>query len=156
MNIDIQQILLHLFNVAILFAIIYFLLYKPVKNFMDKRHQSYVDMDNEANDKLKEAEEIKKQYEDKLVKAEEEIKVLKSEASKAADLRASESEQAARAQAEEIIKNAKAQAESEKNRILSKTGDEIAEIAREAASKVVFNNSSEAFDSFLKAAEGNK
>ena len=37
LNIDWQQILLHLLNFVILFAILYFLLYDPVKKFMDKR-----------------------------------------------------------------------------------------------------------------------
>ena len=37
LNIDFQQIFLHLFNFVVLFAILYFLLYKPVKNFMDQR-----------------------------------------------------------------------------------------------------------------------
>ena len=41
LNIDLQQILLHLFNFVVLFAILYFLLYKPVKSFMDKRTASY-------------------------------------------------------------------------------------------------------------------
>ena len=36
LNIDFSQILLHLFNVVILFAILYFLIYKPVRNFMEK------------------------------------------------------------------------------------------------------------------------
>lgn len=37
LNIDWQQILLHAFNFVLLFAILYFLLYKPVKDFMEKR-----------------------------------------------------------------------------------------------------------------------
>ena len=37
LNIDWQQILLHLFNFLILFGGLYLLLYRPVKAFMDKR-----------------------------------------------------------------------------------------------------------------------
>ena len=37
LNIDWQQILLHVLNFVILFGGLYFLLYKPVKNFMAKR-----------------------------------------------------------------------------------------------------------------------
>lgn len=36
LNIDWQQILLHLLNFMILFGILYFFLYKPVKDFMEK------------------------------------------------------------------------------------------------------------------------
>ena len=54
LNIDWQQILLHLFNFAILFAILYFLLYKPVKDFMAKREEYYKNMDaEEYRDKIK-------------------------------------------------------------------------------------------------------
>lgn len=35
LNIDWQQILLHLFNFSILVGGLYLLLFKPVKNFMD-------------------------------------------------------------------------------------------------------------------------
>ena len=39
LNIDIQQILLHLLNFTILFAGLYFILYKPVRKFMDAREE---------------------------------------------------------------------------------------------------------------------
>ena len=48
LNIDWQQILLHLFNFLILFGGLYLLLYRPVKAFMDKRTAYYADMDAEA------------------------------------------------------------------------------------------------------------
>ena len=41
LNIDWRQILLHLFNLVILFLILYFLLYNPVKKFMEKRKKLY-------------------------------------------------------------------------------------------------------------------
>ncbi len=47
LNIDWQQILLHLFNFVILIAGLYILLYKPVKNFMAQREQHYKDVDAE-------------------------------------------------------------------------------------------------------------
>ena len=41
LNIDWQQILLHLLNFVILAGGLYLLLYKPVKTFMEKRQQYY-------------------------------------------------------------------------------------------------------------------
>ena len=41
LNVDWQQILLHLFNFIILFGGLWLLLYKPVKNFMAKREAYY-------------------------------------------------------------------------------------------------------------------
>ena len=56
LNIDWQQILLHLLNVTILFAVLYFLLYSPVKKFMKRREEHYSELERRAQAKLEEAE----------------------------------------------------------------------------------------------------
>ena len=56
LNIDPQQILLHWMNLAILIGGLYFLLYKPVKQFMEKREAHYKDLDAQAAEKLAQAE----------------------------------------------------------------------------------------------------
>lgn len=153
LNIDFQQILLHLFNVVILFAIIFFLIYKPVKDFMEKRQQEYKKMDDEAAGKIREAQELKLSYEDKINKAEEEINAMRAEASREMDERSREMEAEARESAQKIIDSARLQAETQKNNILESTKDQITKLAQDAASKAIFENPSQAFDSFLKAAE---
>ena len=55
LNIDWQQILLHWMNLAILIGGLYFLLYKPVKDFMEKREAHYRELDRQAAGKLEEA-----------------------------------------------------------------------------------------------------
>ncbi|MCF0229439.1 MAG: ATP synthase F0 subunit B [Parasporobacterium sp.] len=155
LNIDFQQILLHLLNFVILFAILYFLLFKPVKNFMDNRKKEYQDMDDKAHKKLKEAEELKADYEKKLSSADEEIRLMKAEASKELDEFTARSEADAREKAAQIIEKAKAQGESEKSRIINTAGIEISELAKEAAAKVVFGNASDAFDRFLDGQKDN-
>ena len=67
LNIDWQQILLHLFNFTILFGALYILLYKPVKDFMDGREAHYADMDSKATQALADAESSKASYEEKVV-----------------------------------------------------------------------------------------
>ena len=153
LNIDFSQILLHLFNVVILFAILYFLIYKPVRNFMEKRKEEYQRMEEEANGKVKEAEDLKRSYEEKLSKAEEEIHSMKEDASREMTEKAGEIRQQAMEEAQTILNRTKAQAEHEKEKILEETGEEVANIAKEAASRAIFQNPSEAYDSFLKAAE---
>ena len=153
LNIDFSQILLHLFNVVILFAILYFLIYKPVRNFMEKRKEEYQRMEEEANGKVKEAEDLKRSYEEKLSQAEEEIRSLKEEASREMSEKAGEIKEQAMEEAQAILDRTKAQAEHEKEKILEKTGEEVAKIAKQAASRAIFQNPSEAYDSFLKAAE---
>ena len=58
LNINLQQILLHALNFVILFGAMYFLLYKPVKSFMDSRKAHYEKMDEDAKAVLAEAEII--------------------------------------------------------------------------------------------------
>ena len=156
LNIDFQQILLHLFNVVILFAILFFLVYKPVKNFMDKRKQEYLDMDKEAENKVKEANELKEEYEEKLRQSEAEIKAMRSEASRDALEKAHAIEEEARDHAEKILELARMQADNEKDKILGSAGEEVAKLAKDAASRAMFGSPSEAYDSFLKAAEDKK
>ena len=69
LNIDWQQILLHLLNFVILFTGLWFLLYKPVRSFMQKRKEHYEKMDADAEKKHAEAEEKRAVYEEKLAQA---------------------------------------------------------------------------------------
>ena len=73
MNIDFQQILLHLFNFSILSFGLYLLLFKPVQSFMEKREHTYLDMHHKAETELKEAEELKAAYEKHLETVEAEV-----------------------------------------------------------------------------------
>ena len=72
LNIDFQQIFLHLLNFTILFGALYFLLYSPVKDFMAKRAAYYEDMDNQAKQTLEDAGQVRADYEQKLENAAEE------------------------------------------------------------------------------------
>ena len=55
LNIDWQQIILHLLNFAILAGGLYFLLYRPVRKFMDQREEHYRQMETEAQQRLDQA-----------------------------------------------------------------------------------------------------
>ncbi len=155
LNIDWQQILLHLFNFVILFAILYLLLYKPIKNFIEKRRQAYIDMDNEANLNKSESEKLKAQYEEKLAKAETEIASDKNAAIKDAKEKAERIVADAENEAKTIIDKAQEKAKTQKEKIIAEANEEITNIAKEAAAKVVFGSTSEAYDSFLDSAKGN-
>ena len=153
LNLDIQQILLHLMNFVILFAILYFLLYKPVRAYMDKRQETYQKMDDEARDAKQAAEELKLQYETQLANADAEIAEKKQEAIKAAEQRAKNIEAQAKEEAEGILSGAKRQAESERDRIIGEAGDALTNMAKEAAEKAIFGTTSDAYDSFLNMVE---
>ena len=61
LNIDFQQIFLHLLNFTILFAALDLLLYRPVKAFMDARAAGYAEKDRQARETLEEAERVELQ-----------------------------------------------------------------------------------------------
>jgi F-type H+-transporting ATPase subunit b len=154
LNISWQQILLHLFNFAILFAILYFLLYKPVKDFMEKRQIHYQDMEQQIKNRLSEAETAKSNYERKMAAADEEIRAKKAQAQ--TDLTQSTEAQLQMAQAEaaQIIAKAKAEAKAQRDEIVNGAQGEITQMAIKAVEKMVLPNTSDAFDKFLNSVEG--
>ena len=74
LNIDLQQILLHMLNFVILVGGLYFILYSPVKKFMDQRAARYAEMDKAAADKLSEAEKLAASHQAQLDKLDEELR----------------------------------------------------------------------------------
>lgn len=80
LNIDFQQILLHLFNLVLLFAILYFLLYNPVKKFMDDRARRYEELDAQRKAALAAAQEQQQHYTELLAKADDAIAARSHEA----------------------------------------------------------------------------
>lgn len=149
LNIDFQQILLHLFNFVILFAILYFLLYKPVKQFMEKRTAYFKQLNDEAQANLADSEKAKAEYAEKIAAVDEEIAANRDlarrelERTSAAKIRQVEEE------AEKIIANARVLAENERAKILREAQDEITELVTDAAEKIVSGSTSDAFDQFL-------
>ena len=156
LNIDWKQILLHLFNFVLLFAILFFLLYKPVKKFMDKRMQYYKDMDDDANKKLEDAEEMKKAYEEKLSAVDEEIAGKKRDADLLVEKERQETIDLAEKEAGAIIKKARADGEAEKKKIIDGARAEIVSMVTEACKKAVSADPSAAMDGFLSAANEDK
>ena len=151
LNIDWKQILLHLFNFVLLFGILFFLLYNPVKKFMDKRVQYYKDMDDETKKKKDDAEELKKLYEEKLSVVDKEIAEKRQQADESvAEERRLQMEQAAK-EAEEIRQKARADGEAEKKKIIDDAQIEIIDRVTEICKKSITGDSSEAMDGFLSS-----
>jgi len=154
LNIDFQQIFLHLFNFVLLFAILYFLLYKPVKQFMERRTEYYKQLDTQANDHLADAEKAKAEYADRLAAVDSEIAAAKDKARREQDAVNALKKKQAEDEAAKIIANARTAAERERAKILKDAQNEIAEMVTNAAQKVVMGGTtSDAFDEFLATAQ---
>lgn len=152
LNIDFQQVLLHLFNFVILGGGLYFLLYKPVRAFMEKREKDIRDQLDEAKSVREEADSLKADYEQKLRDAAEEIRKerLDAEDQLAKDRKAMEDE--GRKAASEYMRRARIESEKERTVMLEEAQKEIRSIAAEAAEKLVRESVSGVYDEFLERA----
>ena len=148
LNIDWQQILLHFFNFSILTGGLYLLLFKPVKDFMDKRKQTYEQMDAQARQARDEAQQLKAQAEESLAQLDKELAEKRSSAEK----QAQQQQQAARQQADKLLSDARAQAEQEGKRILAQANRDAVSLVESAMDKLADRQTGQAYDTFLAAA----
>lgn len=153
LNINLQQILLHALNFVILFGGLYFLLYQPVRKYMDGRRAHYEKMDEDAKAALAQAEQTKADYEAQLKNADEEIAARRRSAEEALQHEADERRAQAQQQADEVMAKARAAAANERERVLAQAKDEVSELMSAAAEKLVLSSTSEAYDQFLNTAE---
>ncbi len=152
LNIDWHQILLHLFNFTILFAILYFLLYSPVKKFMESRELHFKKMDEQAKENLQKSEDIKSEYESKLNNISDEIAQMKERSQKEANTAAKLTIEQSKAEADKLISDAKNEIEREHKKMLADAKNEISDIVSDAVEKIVLNSNTQAsYDSFLNA-----
>ena len=152
LNIDWQQILLHFFNFSILTGGLYLLLYKPVKDFMEKREEHYRALDASAQEALAQAQEKLKAADARAAALDDELAGRRAAAAKEAEELAERQRAAAQAQAEKLLSDARAQAEREREEIVSDANREAVSIAEAAMDKLA----GEAYESFLTSVEGEK
>ena len=152
LNIDLQQICLHLFNFTLLLAILYFLLYQPVKDFMAKREAYYADMEHKAQEALDRAREAQTACEEKLAQADEEIHRRGEEAQGAAAQAADARLALAEAEAGRILERARADAQAERQRAAGEARREVSDMVMAAVEKLVLADTAAAYDQFLTAA----
>lgn len=139
LNIDLQQIFLHLFNFTILAGGLYFLLYKPVKDFMEKRTAYYQGLEDAAVQKLEDAKKVEKEYQERLDNVGEEIKKKLAKASKDAEEVANTTIADAKKQKEKILLEARELAQREKEKAVVEAKEEIVKLALAATKKMLGN-----------------
>ena len=150
LNIDIQQILLHMLNFVILFAVLYFVLYKPVKNFMDRRDEDFNEKSDRANRAMEEADSAKSAYEEKLSGIEDEIKSLREDARRKGVEEADAIREQARREADEILEDARRKAEQAKTAAVRSADNRIRDLAEQAAEKLVIESTAQAYENFIE------
>lgn len=151
LNIDWQQILLHLLNFSVLTLGLYLLLYKPIRNFMDKRAEHYCKLENEAQEKLKQAKELKVSYKERLDSIETEIGEKRARAAQESKQAVDALLQSAKEQAAKLLSDAQEAAQRERAKILEGAQREIASMAIAATEKLLAQSASGTLDQFLDA-----
>lgn len=139
-------------NFVILFAVLYFLLYKPVKKFMDDREAEYKKASDEAKKKLETADKALSELDETIAQKDKEASdkraALLADAQEQYTKKISEAEK----EAEKIIGDAREQADAIRRKAVSESSDDISKLAIASVKKTVLS-ADEAFEAFLEAVE---
>ena len=146
-------------NVLILFVILRIFLFKPVNKIMNERTRSVQDDIDSAKKAREDAEELKEQYENTISEAKEEAKYIIMKAHEDAESERAAIIKKSHEEAEQIVAEADKTIENERKRIIRQAQSEIADLAIEAASKIVGANVDDEknrrlVDEFLSNEEG--
>ena len=151
-----------LINLIIFFLLMKRFLFKPIMKVMDKRKEMIDNQFNDAENANNQALEFKKQYEKKIENINEESESIISDARESAKAKYAKIIDKAEADAEKLKAVAKKQAETECENERRMAREDIANLAMEAAAKVIGANvsaetNSDIFDEFLnESSESNE
>lgn len=150
-----QSILLHTINALILFAVLYFLLYKPVRKFLKARQARIEEQLQSARDTQEQANTEYAAAKDKLRGADAEVAATVSKGAQQAQARAQEIIATANEEAARIIEKAQREANNILHNAREAMTDEAASLGVQIAAKVLSREVSESdhrqmIDDFLK------
>lgn len=137
LGLDPLEVLLHLLNLAILVVAVRFLLYKPIKKFMDARKEAYKKEAEEGKKQMEEGLKLKEEGLQLIEKAQDDAVRLSEEATASALLQAEEIRLEAEKEAKLILENARKDAEAYQREQKEELGREVGELAMQMASKIL-------------------
>ena len=121
----------------LLFTLLSFLLFNPVRDLLEKRKQRIVDTQEAAAREKQEATSYKEEYDKKLQEVDKEVQEILAEARKKAMKNEAKIVAEAKEEADRILARANAEIELEKKRALDDMKQEMITIASMMAEKVV-------------------
>jgi F-type H+-transporting ATPase subunit b len=137
MQIDFVTIAVHLINVVILFFFLRWLLYKPVKKFLDARSASF---DERREDLARQEEDLAKRiadYESSIASSKQEADGIIREARNNANKRAEKIIDEARDSAKEILAATRTEIAAERETAQARMREEVADLAVVIAARVL-------------------
>ncbi|SEH56961.1 F-type H+-transporting ATPase subunit b [Ruminococcus flavefaciens] len=147
------------FNTVLLFVLLRIFLFKPLNKIKADRTRTIQDNLDSAEKAKTEAEELRQQYENSISDAKEEANQILIKAREDAEAERSAIIKKSQDEADKIIADADKTIENERKRVLRQAQSEIADLAIEAASKIIGENVDDEknrrlVDKFLSEEEG--
>ena len=136
-SVNLWQILISLINLALLFLIIKKFLFKPVKNVLDKRRREIDQQYAAAEAAETQANESRRDWEQKLSGARAEADAILTEATEQAKSRADKLISEAKESADGIVRNAQNEAQLERQRATDGIRREIVQVSGALAEKML-------------------
>ncbi len=136
-SVNLWQILISLCNLLILFLILKKFLFKPVKKAVADRENAIKQQYEQADSAQKAADDLKQQWENKMLEAEENANAILSEASENAQKRSDAIIAETNERAERIIKQAENDAELEKKKARAGIKQEIIDVSAALSEKML-------------------
>ena len=131
------EMLFYAINLVILIVVVRLLVYKPIKNIVDKRKE-HLDFLFTENERLnKEALELKKSHEKALQETRLEVARMTEEVTKNAEKKSNEIISEAQKKANEIILKATKEMEEEKARTINTCKQQIPAVSMDIARKIL-------------------
>lgn len=158
MNLNFSDIVQHLVNILVLYALLRLLIYKPVRKFMDARAARVQAQLDEAERMHAQAHEDSEQAAKRLAEVEDEAHRKLVESNRSASEEAAAIAAQAQEEARAILDKAKAEADQQRAEIQRRLQPEIADMAVEIAEKLLSREVNEAdnraiIDSFFESLE---
>ena len=149
------------FNTVLLFVLLRIFLFKPINKMKEDRTRTIQDNLDSAEKAKAEAEELRQQYEDSISEAREKANEIMIKAHEDAENERAAIIRKSQEEADKIVADADRTIENERKRVLRQAQSQIADLAIEAASKIIGENVDDEknrrlVDKFLSEEEGGK
>jgi len=129
--------LFHLFNLFVLVAVLYFLLFKPVKKFIAKRKETIIKMEEENRAAKAELNKIKSEYESILHEARTKAEAIIADSIKQGGMKQNEIISLARQEARDIIVKTENDINDDKKKAAKDIKEQIRVISAQLAQKIL-------------------
>lgn len=159
LDINIWNFIWSAVNLILLFILLKIFLFKPIGKIMDERTRAIQDDIDAAKKSKDEAEALKQEYAENISQAKEKAQEIIMKAHEDAESEKNAIIRKSQEEADQLITDAGVTIENERKRVLAQAQTQIADLAIEAASKIIGENLDDdknrrLVDKFLSGEEG--